>query len=64
MTAESREPDVVEPMLRMVERLRSRAYPGLEVLTQIFEDEGHRSATAAAVSRWLCVLYNEDWRNG
>ena len=64
MTAGGRESDVVEPMQRMADRLRSREYPGLEVLTQVFEDEGHRSATAAAVSRSLCVLYNEDWLNG
>jgi predicted alpha/beta superfamily hydrolase len=64
MTAGGRESDVVEPMLRMAERLRSRGYPGLEVLTRVFEDEGHRSAHAAAISRSLCVLYNEDWLNG
>lgn len=64
MTAGGRESDVIEPMQRMADRLRSRGYPGLEVLTQVFEDEGHRSATAAAVSRSLCVLYNENWRNG
>ncbi len=61
MTAGGRESDTVEPMQRIVDRLRSREYPGLEVLTQVFEGEGHSSAYAASVSRALGVLYNEDW---
>lgn len=57
------ESDLLEPVQRMVNRLRSRRYPGLEVLTHVFEGEGHSSAYAASVSRALCVLYNEDWLN-
>jgi predicted alpha/beta superfamily hydrolase len=51
------ESDLHEPIRRMVDRLRSRGYPGLEVLTQVFEGEGHSSAYAASVSRALRVLY-------
>jgi predicted alpha/beta superfamily hydrolase len=61
ITSGSREPDVLEPMQRMVDRLNSRGYPGLEILTHVFEGEGHSSAYAASVSRALCMLYNEDW---
>ena len=63
ITAGGRESDKLEPIQRMVDRLRSRGYPGLEVLTQVFEGEGHSSAYAASVSQALCVLYNEDWLN-
>jgi predicted alpha/beta superfamily hydrolase len=63
MTAGGNESDRVERMQRMVDCLRSRRYPGLEVLTHVFEGEGHSSAMAASVSRALCVLYNEDWLN-
>jgi hypothetical protein len=44
----------------MVDRLRSRAYPALEILAYVSEDDGHSSAYAASVSRALCVLYNQD----
>jgi len=57
ITAGSRESDLLEPVQRMVERLRSRGYPGLEVLSHVFEGEGHRSAYAAAISRALYALY-------
>jgi predicted alpha/beta superfamily hydrolase len=60
-TAGRRESDLLVPIQRMVEHLQSRGYPGLEVLTHVFEGEGHSSAYAASVSRALCVLYNEDW---
>jgi predicted alpha/beta superfamily hydrolase len=62
ITAGGNESDLLEPIRRMVEALKSRMYPGLEVLTYIFEDEGHSSAYAAAVSRALCMLYYEDGR--
>jgi hypothetical protein len=63
ITTGSREADLLEPVQRILDRLRSRGYPGLEVLTHVFEGEGHSSAYAASVSRALCVLYNEDWLN-
>jgi len=63
ITTGSRESDLLEPVQRMADRLRSRGYPGLEVLTQVFEGEGHSSGYAASVSRALCILYNEDWLN-
>ena len=63
ITAGGRESDKLEPMQRMVDRLRSRGYPELEVLTHVFEGEEHSSAYAASVSRALCVLYSEDWLN-
>jgi predicted alpha/beta superfamily hydrolase len=58
----SYETGLLEPLQRMVERLRSRMYPGFEVLTYVFEDEGHSSAYAASVSRALRMLYYEDGR--
>jgi len=51
------ESDLHEPIQRMVDRLRSRGYAGLEVQTHVFEGEGHESAYAASVSRALRVLY-------
>lgn len=58
-TAGSNESDLLEPLQRMVECLHARMYPGLEVLTHVFEDEGHISAGAASVSRALRTLYYE-----
>jgi predicted alpha/beta superfamily hydrolase len=63
MTAGGREADTLAPMQRMVDRLRSRGYPGLGVRTHVFEGEEHSSAYAASVSRALRILYNEDWLN-
>jgi predicted alpha/beta superfamily hydrolase len=62
ITAGGNESDLIEPVRRMVECLQSRMYPGLEVLRNVFEDEGHSSAYAASVSRALCMLYYEDGR--
>ena len=58
------EPDVIEPVKRMVDKLGSRGYPGLEVMAHVFEGEGHASAMAASISRASCVLYNEAWLRG
>jgi len=58
------ESDLLEPIQQMVERLRSRGYPRLELLTQVFEGEGHSSGYAAAVSRALHVLYYENILDG
>jgi predicted alpha/beta superfamily hydrolase len=57
ITAGGQESDLHEPIQRMVDRLRSRGYPGLEVQTHVFEGEGHSSAYAASVGRALRVLY-------
>jgi predicted alpha/beta superfamily hydrolase len=62
ITAGSNETDLLESLQRMVKCLQSRMYPGLELLTHVFENEGHSSAYAAAVSRALCMLYYEDGR--
>jgi predicted alpha/beta superfamily hydrolase len=62
ITAGSNESDLLKPLRRMVECLQSRMYPGFEVLTYVFEDEGHSSAYAASVSRALCVLYYDGGR--
>ena len=51
------ESDLHEPLQRMVDRLRGREYPGLELQTYVFEGEGHSSAYAASVSKALRVLY-------
>ncbi len=47
---------------RMAETLQSRDYPGLEVYSHVFEDEGHRSAYAASVMRAFTWLYAEQTR--
>ncbi|MFN2289706.1 MAG: hypothetical protein ACK2UC_00820 [Anaerolineae bacterium] len=52
--------DLLEPVKRMADRLRSRGYPGLDVLLHVIEGEGHSSTMAAAISRALRVLYGED----
>ena len=59
LTAGSKESDTLEFMRRMLASLQSRMYPGLEVLTHVFEDEGNISAGAASVSRALRMLYYE-----
>lgn len=61
ITVGGRKSDLLEPIQRMVDRLPSRGYPGLEVLTHVFESEGHSSPYAASINQALCVLYNEDW---
>lgn len=60
MTAGSMESELSEPIHRMVDRLRSRGYPSLEIKTHLFEGEFHDSAYAASVSRALRVLYSKD----
>jgi uncharacterized protein len=62
ITAGTNETELLEKLNLLLERLRSRGYPGLDLLTYIFEGEGHASAYAASVSRALCSLYNEAWR--
>lgn len=59
VTAGGRESDLLEPVQRLVGRLRARRYSGLEVLSTVFEGEAHTTCMAAAVSRALCVLYYE-----
>lgn len=63
ITAGSNEPDLLEPLRRMVDCLQSRMYPSFELLTTVFEDEGHASAYAASVSRALWLLYYQGGRN-
>lgn len=57
ITAGSLETEVQERVQRMVDHLRSRAYPQLNLHSHILENEGHASAYAASVSRALKVLY-------
>lgn len=64
ITVGGKETELLEPVRRMAGRLRSRGYPGLDVLIHVLEGEGHSSAYAPAVSRALCVLYDEGWRDG
>jgi uncharacterized protein len=54
------ESDLLKPVKQMIDRLRSRNYPSLELLNHMFEDEGHTSAYPSAVSRALRVLYYQD----
>ena len=44
-------------MKKMSDLLRSRNYPGLQLETQIFENETHASSAAGAISRGLKVIY-------
>jgi uncharacterized protein len=60
ITSAEHEAELLERVQRMVDRLRSRGYPGLEILTHVFEGEGHVSAGAASISRALRLLYYED----
>jgi hypothetical protein len=57
ITAGSLEAEVQERVQRMVDRLRSRGYPQLNLHSHTLENEGHASAYAASVSRALRVLY-------
>ena len=57
ITAGGGESELLEPVQRMADRLRSRGYPGLEVVTRVFEGEGHVSAHGAAASWALRGLY-------
>jgi predicted alpha/beta superfamily hydrolase len=63
LTAGSLEQDLLQPIQHMVDRLRKRAYPNLDVRNYVFEGEGHVSATAAAISRALNLLYYADHSN-
>lgn len=63
ITSGANETELLEKLQLLWERMRSRGYPGLDLSTQIIEGEGHASAYAAAISRALCTLYNEGWRN-
>jgi hypothetical protein len=60
LTAGAKETERQERMERLVARLRSRHYAGLDLQTAVFADEGHASSYAAAVSRALRVLYYEE----
>jgi ferri-bacillibactin esterase len=55
--AEDPSPDIVGQMLRMVECLRSRAYPALTMASAIFEGEYHQTAIPMNLSRALRNLY-------
>lgn len=61
ITAGSNETELLDSLRLFLERLRSRSYPDLDLITHIFEGLGHASSYAAAVSRALCVLYNQAW---
>lgn len=50
----------LERVQKMVDRLRSREYPGLQLDTCVFAGEEHSSGYAAGVSRALRVLYGEE----
>lgn len=62
ITAGANELELLEKLNILLERLRSRKYPRLELLTHFFTDEGHASAYPASVSRALSTLYHEGWR--
>lgn len=58
------ETELHEPLNRLLDQLRSRNYPGLEVLSHVLAGEGHLSAYPAAISRALRVLYYEGLVDG
>jgi predicted alpha/beta superfamily hydrolase len=57
ITAGELESDLHVPIRRMVDRLRSRAYPRLTLQECMLEGEDHESGYAASVSRALRMLY-------
>ncbi len=57
LTAGGREKEVCEGIEKMVQNLRSRSYPGLELSSHVFTGEGHLSGAGAAIGRALAVLY-------
>ena len=63
ITAGEKEVELLKKLSPFIKKLQSRNYPGLDLTTQIFSGEGHATATPAAISRALCVLYNPDWLN-
>jgi predicted alpha/beta superfamily hydrolase len=63
ISAGENEINLREKLNLLLETLKSRNYPGLDLQTHVFKGEGHASAYAAAVARALCVLYNPDWLN-
>jgi len=60
MTVGGLETEGLEQFQRMVDCLRVRAYPSLELKTYVFEGEGHNSGMAASISRALRELYYQD----
>ena len=46
----------IEDMNKMAEVLLSRHYPGLEIITHVFEDETHSTAMAASFMRGFTIL--------
>jgi predicted alpha/beta superfamily hydrolase len=63
ITGGSSEHDLIIRVERMVELLRLREYPGLELEFNIFEDEGHTSAYPSFVSRALRNFSGESLPN-
>jgi hypothetical protein len=57
ITAGELETDLHDPIRRLVDRLRSRAYPGLTLIERTLQAEDHESGYAASVSRALRLLY-------
>jgi len=51
---------MVANVSEMADLLESRNYPGLEVLTHVFEGEGHVSAGPASVMRAFITLYGDE----
>ncbi len=58
----TREIDMVEDMERMVKRLASGAYPGLQVASHVFPDEHHVTVPPAILSRGLRFAYGLEER--
>lgn len=51
-------PIMVSPMTSFSDSLKSRNYTGLQLTTQVFENEDHMSVIPASISRMLKVLYS------
>jgi predicted alpha/beta superfamily hydrolase len=60
MTAGSMEDStIILNIKKMIKKLQSHNYPGLEIQMQIFDGEDHRSCMAAAYTRAFRILYKK-----
>lgn len=57
ITATSREAELLERLDRLVQRLRGRSYPGLDLSLSVLEGENHVTGMPAAACRALVALY-------
>lgn len=56
---EKEDSSMINNMVKMVDILKSREYPGLSVTTCVFPNETHQSCIPASMMRALRILYNK-----